>query len=292
MYKGITSYIAYMKKNYGAEPLLFSFNEADQGINVKLSPDEVDKVIKGLGASFQAAGLATKPLLGDTGNPTSRPPNFIDVAVADPEAMKYVGAVSYHCWTGGSDQILAKWGQIAQQFKLPLMIAEGGTDPASYSHRSLFLEPWYSLDEINLYMRCMALSRPVSILHWQLTDDYCILSGGRNGQALAPTQRFYNLKQLNLTPPEAPSLDINGGPRVVAAAYGDATHGWAIHLVNIGTTRSVTITGLPASLTQLYPTVTDSSRNMKALAPVPVKGGAAEFTLDYQSFVTLTSARP
>ena len=293
MYKGITSYIAYMKKNYGAEPLLFSFNEADQGINVKLSPAEVDTVIKGLGAAFAAAGLATKPLLGDTGNPTARPANFIDVAIADPEAMKYVGAVSYHCWTGGSDQIIAHWGEVAQRFKLPLMIAEGGTDPASYSHRFLFLEPWYALDEINLYMRCMALSRPISILHWQLTDDYNILAGGRNGEPLRPTQRFFNLKQLNLTPPEAPSLDITGDhPRLTAAAYGDPVHGYAIHLVNIGTTRPVTITGLPASLTQLYPVITDSSRNMKELASVPVSGGTAQFTLDYQSFVTLTSAKP
>jgi hypothetical protein len=253
----------------------------------------VDSVIKGLGAAFADAGLATKPLLGDTGNPQSRPANFIDVAIADPDAMKYVGAVSYHCWTGGSDQIIAHWGEVAQRFKLPLMIAEGGTDPASYSHRFLFLEPWYALDEINLYLRCMALSRPISILHWQLTDDYNILAGGRNGEPLRPTQRFFNLKQLNLTPPQAPSLDITGDhPRLTAAAYGDATHGWAIHLVNIGTTRPVTITGLPASLTQLYPVITDSARNMQALAPVPVSGGAAQFTLDYQSFVTLTSAKP
>jgi hypothetical protein len=293
MYKGIASYIAYMKKNYGAEPLLYSFNEADQGINVKLSPQEVDTVIKGLGAEFAAAGLATKPLLGDTGNPTARPANFIDVAIADPEAMKYVGAVSYHCWTGGSDQIIAHWGEVAQRFKLPLMIAEGGTDPASYSHRFLFLEPWYGLDEINLYMRCMALSHPISILHWQLTDDYSILAGGRNGQPLQPTQRFYNLKQLNLTPPEAPSVGITSDrPRITTAAYGDTTHGYAIHIVNIGTTRPVTIQGLPASVTQLYPTITDSARGMKALDPVPVSGGTAHFNLDYTSFVTLTSAKP
>jgi hypothetical protein len=293
MYKGITSYLSYMKKNYGAEPLLFSFNEADQGINVKLSPEEVDSVIKGLGAAFEAEGLATKMLLGDTGNPTARPANFIDVAVADPDAMKYVGAVSYHCWTGGGDAVIAKWGQVAQRFKLPLLVAEGGTDPASYRYRFLFLEPWYALDEINLYMRCLALSQPVSILHWQLTDDYSILSGGRNGQPLQPTQRFFNLKQLNLTPPEAPSLGIaSDRPRVTAAAYGDAAHGYAIHLVNIGTTRAVTLTGLPASLTRLYPTITDATRNMQALDPVPVTAGAAQFTLDYQSFVTLTSAKP
>jgi hypothetical protein len=293
MYKGITSYISYMKKNYGAEPLLFSFNEADQGINVKLSPEEVDSVIKGLGAAFVAEGLATRMLLGDTGNPTARPANFIDVAVADPEAMKYVGAVSYHCWTGGSDPVIAKWGQVAQRFKLPLYVAEGGTDPASYRYRFLFLEPWYALDEIALYARCLALSQPASILHWQFTDDYSILAGGRNGQPLQPTQRFFNLKQLNLTPPEAPSLAVAGDrPRVIAAAYGDTTHGYAIHLVNTGTTRAVTINGLPSSLTRLYPTITDATRNMKTLAPVTVSGGAAQFTLDYQSFTTLTSAKP
>ncbi len=292
MYKGITSYIAYMKKNYGAEPVLFSFNEADMGINVKLTPEDQDKVIKGLGASFAAAGLATKMLLGDTGNPTPRPANYIEPSIADPEAMKFVGAVSYHCWTGGSDQIIARWGQVAQRFKLPLYVAEGGTDPASYRYRFLFLEPWYALDEINLYVRCMALSRPSSILHWQLTDDYSILAGGRNGEPLRPTQRFFNLKQLNLTPPEAPSLGIAGEhPRLTAAAYGDAGHGWAIHLVNTGTTRTVTLTGLPASLTMLYPTVTDAARNMQVLAPVPVSGGTAQFTVDYQSFMTLTSAK-
>ena len=217
MYKGITSYIAYMKKNYGAEPLLFSFNEADMGINVKLTPKDQDKVIKGLGASFAAAGLATKMLLGDTGNPTPRPANYIEPSIADPEAMKFVGAVSYHCWTGGSDQILARWGQVAQRFKLPLYVAEGGTDPASYRYRFLFLKPWYALDEINLYVRCLALSRPSSILHWRLTDDYSILAGGRNGEPLRPTQRFFNLKQLNLTPPEAP---FAGHCRRASASHG------------------------------------------------------------------------
>jgi O-glycosyl hydrolase len=293
MYKGITSYIAYMKKNFGAEPLLFSFNEADMGINVKLTPEDQRTIIKGLGVSFAAAGLATKMLLGDTGNPTPRPANYIEPTIADPEAMKYVGAVSYHCWTGGPDQIIANWGQVAQKFKLPLYIAEGGTDPASYRTRNVFLEPWYALDEVNLYIRCMALSQPTSILHWQLTDDYSILSGGRNGQPLQPTQRFFNLKQMNLTPPEAPSLGITSDrPRITAAAYGDAAHGYAIHLVNTGTTRTVTLTGLPATLTQLYPTITDGTRGMKTLEPVPVSGGAAKFTLEGQSYTTLTSAKP
>ena len=131
----------------------------------------------------------------------------------------------------------------------------------------------------------MALSRPISILHWQLTDDYSILAGGRNGQPLQPTQRFYNLKQLNLTPPEAPSLGIAGDrPRITTAAYGDATHGYAIHIINTGATRPITLTGLPAALTQLYPTVTDATREHEAADPDyrvrrhgPIHAGLPEF---------------
>ena len=129
MYKGITSYIAFMKKNYGAEPVLFSFNEADMGINVKLTPEDQDKVIKGLGASFAAAGLATKMLLGDTGNPTPRPANYIEPSIADPEAMKFVGAVSYHCWTGGSDQIHRPLGPGRPAFQAPAVCGRGRHGP-------------------------------------------------------------------------------------------------------------------------------------------------------------------
>jgi len=293
MYKAITSYLAYLKANYGAEPLLFSFNEADMGINVKLTPEEQDTVIKGLGAAFAAAGLVTKPLLGDTGNPTPKPANFIDPTIADPEAMKYVGAVSFHCWTGGSDAVIARWGQIAERFKLPLLVAEGGTDPDSYRYPVVFLEPWYALDEIDLYVRCLALARPAAILHWQLTDNYSLLTGGRNGQPLQPTQRFFNLKQLDLTPPTAPSLAVKSDrPRLTVAAYGDERDGYAIHLVNTGATRPVTLTGLPTTLSQLYPSVTDATRRLQALPPVPVSGGTAKFSADALSYLTLTTSKP
>ncbi len=292
MYKGIVSYLEFLKKNYGAEPALFSFNEADQGINVKLSPDDQRLLIRELGPQLAAAGLATKMLLGDTGNPTPRPADFLEPTLADPEAMKYVGAISYHSWTGGSDQVLAHWGDIAQRNKIPLLVAEGGTDPNSYRYRSLFLEPWYALDEANLYVRCLEFSQPASILHWQFTDDYSILAGGR-GQPLQPTQRFFNLKQMSLAPPEAPSVPIDADrPGITAAAYGDAVHGYAIHLINTGATRQVTLKGLPPGLKQLFPTVTDGTRGMEPLPAIDVANGQATLSVDFQSFVTLTSTKP
>ena len=54
----------------------------------------------------------------------------------------------------------------------------------------------------------------------------------------------------------------------------------------------MTLTGLPATLTQLYPSLTDGTRQLAALAPVPVSAGTARFTLDALSYLTLTSAKP
>ncbi|OHB72790.1 MAG: hypothetical protein A2V70_15405 [Planctomycetes bacterium RBG_13_63_9] len=69
-------------------------------------------------------GLATRMFLGDTGN--ARGIKFIDVAVANPEAMKYVTAIPFHSWRGGKDQLLASWGEAARKLNLPLPVAEAG----------------------------------------------------------------------------------------------------------------------------------------------------------------------
>ncbi len=289
MYKGIVSYLVCLKKNYGAEPELFSFNESDLGIDVHLTPEDQHLLIRELGAAMQAAGLKTKMLLGDTSSPSPRPNTFMDPTLADPDAMKFVGAMAYHSWNGGTDQQLALWGQAAQRTHLPLLVSEGGTDPDSYRFPNLFLEPWYSIDEINLYLRCCALSQPASILHWQLTENYSPLASAGRGAPLQPTQRFFNLKQLDLTPSEAPWLAASvDRPHLTVAAYGDDMHGYAIHLINTGAAREVTLTGIPASIKELHQFVTDEHRHMQEIEkPLPVAAGMVKFTLDADVFVTL-----
>ena len=51
-------------------------------------------------------------LLGDTGD--APPIDFINGAMADPDAVKYIGAVSFHSWHGGSDELFAPLGQAAK----------------------------------------------------------------------------------------------------------------------------------------------------------------------------------
>ena len=79
-------------------------------------------------------------------------------------------------------------------------------------------------------------------------------------------------------------------PEISVAALGDNEKGiYAIHLVNNGTTRNVTITGLPLKIKSLRIYVTDQSHDMKEEKRIAVAKGIASFTLPKTSFTSLFS---
>jgi len=289
IYKSIGSYLTYLKKNYNAEPLAFSFNESDLGINILFTPQEHAELIKGLGAYLQSQGLKTRLLLGDACSP--HPVKFIDAALNDPECSKYIAAVSFHSWHDGTPEEFAVWGQAARKLNVPLICGEGGTDADAYRYAIIFQEPWFAMNELETYVQIMQYGQATSILHWQLTQDYSVLTGGRGGP-LQPTRRFFHLKQLGLTPAGAPFLPLAGeAPNITRAAYGGAAKGYAIHLVNNGATRDATITGLPATLNELRVFVTDAKRQMAEINKVAVADGTVHITLDQGSLTTLTGGK-
>jgi hypothetical protein len=202
-----------------------------------------------------------------------------------------MGAVSFHSWRGGTVEQFTRWGNAAKKLGLPLLVAEGGTDSNSYAYPNIFLEPWYGLEEISEYVEMCRICQPASIVQWQLTANYSLLRGGRDGEPLAPTERFWLLKQLDATPPGSAALPITcDKPAIYACAFADAGQGvYAVHLVNNGATRPVTISGFPDSVSQLQVFVTDAARGMKEMEPVPVTDGTARLTLDSESFTTLKS---
>jgi hypothetical protein len=286
LYKAIGSYLTYMKANYNAEPAAFSFNESDLGINVLFTPQEHADFIKGLGKYLEAQGLKTKLLLADAASP--HPLGFITPAMRDPECRKYISGVSFHSWHDGTNEEFAAWGQAARELNVPLYCGEGGIDADAHRYPQIFSEPWFCLFEIQTYLGVMQYGQAASVLHWQLTENYGVLAS-RNG-TLTPTRRFFHLKQLDLTPPGTPFLPLIGAaPEITHAAYGNDAKGYAIHLLNTGARRQITLTGLPASIKELHVVVTDPGRQMKELDKVPVNGGSATVTLDPEALTTLTS---
>ncbi|MDR3700026.1 MAG: hypothetical protein P4L56_10355 [Candidatus Sulfopaludibacter sp.] len=291
--ESIAAYLLFLKEKYGVEPAMFTFNESDLGINVRQTPREHDELIKTLGAYFAVKGLATKLALGDTSD--ANPIGFIQPALHDPEAAKYIAAVDFHSWRGCTDEILAQWRDAARELNVPLIVAEGSTDAAAYRYPQIFSEQSFALYEINLYLRILSIAQPESILQWQFTADYSVLAGGGifgDTGPLRPTRRFWNLKQLASTPPRSFSLPVacDKQPNLTCAAFGDIADGiYTVHIVNNGAARTATLTGFPPTVKQLRLWVTDAERGMKETDHVPVNDGKAQVVLAATSYTTVVS---
>jgi hypothetical protein len=292
IYKSIADYIEYLKDQYGVIISDFSFNESDLGINIRQTGEEHAALIKGLGAYFVSRGLKTKLLLGDNSDATTY--EFIYPAMNDPETYPYIGAVSFHSWRGWETETLQKWADAATKLKLPLLVGEGSIDAAAWNYPAIFEEPVYAMEEINLYIRLLAICQPESILQWQLTADYSPLAGGGifgNNEPLHPTQRFWNLKQLASTPAGLKAMTLQGDHDFIScAALGDNRKGiYALHLVNNGTTRKVALSGIPSGVKSFRIYITGTSQAMKEGKRIQVKNGRASFTLDSYAYTTLIS---
>ena len=107
----------------------------------------------------------------------------------------------------------------------------------------------------------------------------------------SPIQRFRSLKQLSSTPQGLQAMPVSViGANISAAALGDNGKGiCAIHLVNNGTARQVTFSGIPAAIKSLRMLITDKKRPMEEGTAIPVVNGKAKFVLTETSFTTLLS---
>ncbi len=294
--ESIAQYLVYLKEAYGVEARLFSFNEPDVGVEVFQTPWEHALHTKVLGTRFAAKGLGTRILVGDTGHGTALANRIVGTVVADPEARGFIGAIAFHTYHGLTESDLAAWSASAEALALPLLATEAGLDSAAHRYEQVFLEPWFQLKEIATYLRICNTVQPATIMEWQFTSDYSVLTGGGNygdGGPLRPTMRFWNLKQLGSTPAGAFALPVaSSRPNVDVAAFGDVANGtYAVHLVNSGAERKVVLSGLPDGIEAMRGFVTDMKRGMQETKPVAVQKGVARFVIDPGSYLTLLGTK-
>jgi len=237
------SYLLYLKGHYGTEPDLFSFNESDLGVNVGFTAETHREEIKRIGAYLEKQGLKTKMLLGDTANPRDSH-KFVLAAAADPDAMRYVGALSVHSWGNGTPEQYGAWGDVAEWLNLPLLVAEAGVDPGAYKNR-MYDSFAYGLKEARQFQELLRFARPQALIYWQFTDDYNLVHVGQDG-AIEPTGRFWLMKQfVNLTPAKSEAVATSSDqPDVLVSGFskGDAL---VVHILNTGADRDASVSGLP-----------------------------------------------
>jgi O-glycosyl hydrolase len=292
--KSIGEYFVYLKEAFGVEPELFSFNESDLGINVRMTGQEHAEFIKKLGEYLASKELTTKMLLGDNSDATTI--DFIEPALQDPSTHNYIGAISFHTWRGCDNWALSNWADASKELNVPLLIGEGGTDAQAHMNPDVFQEPSFAQDEVDIYIRACNVAHVKSILQWQLTSDYSLLSGGgiyRTEGPLHPTQRFWNLKQLGMVSPGSFILPITCDKEGIScAAFGDiANENYTVHIVNQGASRLAYLTGLPANVKEFRVYITDSKHGMEEGKRVRVSDGKAKFMLSEFAFISVISAK-
>jgi O-glycosyl hydrolase len=278
------SYLVYLKEHYGAEPDLFSFNESDLGVNVGFTAEAHRDEIKRVGAHLASLGLRTRMLLGDTANPRDSH-KFVLAAAADPEAMRYVGAVSVHSWGGGTPEQYGAWGDVGEWLHLPLLVAEAGVDPGAYKNR-MYDSFAYGLREAGQFQDLLRYARPRALIYWQFTEDYGLVHVGAGG-AIEPTPRFWLMKQfVNLSPSKSEVVRTSSdrpGVQVSAFARKDAL---VIHVLNTGPDCEALLSGPPPG-PWLTVTTTESSGYQEAHVKFDEGSAAQKLHLPARSLTTL-----
>ena len=280
------SYLLYAKREYGVEPDLFSFNEANRGVYVGLTPESHAQAIQKIGAYFQKIGLKTKMLLGDTTGMRDTHNFALDaVAAMDAGAMQYVGAVGFHSWGGGTPEEYAAWGDVAEWLNLPLLVTELGVDGAAYYTRS-FDSYHYGLREAQMTQELLRYAHPQGTQFWQFTQDYSLVRAGRDG-GVEPTARFWLMKHFtDLTPHSSDGLSTTSDQKTVLFTAFRKGGAYALHILNMGPARTATVGGLPAAEWQV--TETTEAAQFQQRAAIRPSGGALSLSLPARSLVTLT----
>lgn len=289
------SYLVYAKRAHGVEPDLFSFNEANIGVDVLLTAEEHREAIKRIGAHFATLGLKTRMLLADaTGARGTH--TYALPAANDSEALRYCGAIGFHSWGGAAPDEYAAWGDLAEKLKLPLLVTELGVDAGAWRTKA-FDSYHYAMREVRMYQELLLHARPQGTMQWEFTSDYGIakVTGAGDGETeVVPTARFHFVKHFcNLTPKGADALTTasdNGSVLFTAFRAGtDRDPACTLHIANLGPARSATITGIPASVKQLRAVQTTEAEHFHELAKVQPDGGTITLKLAAQSLLTLTT---
>jgi hypothetical protein len=232
-------------------------------------------------------------LLGDT-TCARNARNYVLPTANDSEAMKYVGAVSFHSWGGATPDQYRSLNDVATNIKRPLLITELGVDASAWHSGSLFQSYDYGLREAEMYQEILLYAHPRGTMQWEFTGDYPLAESVKCDAAMlatvVPTTRFWLVKHFcNLTPRKAQVLATTcDNPLILFTAFSSGQD-FTFHILNTGPARHATISGLPRKLTDITSVRTSESESFKTLPRTAVDDGVVELQLPAQSLLTLTT---
>jgi hypothetical protein len=270
---------------YGAEIAHVSFNEADIGVNVALTPAEHASLIAEVGSRLAARGLRARWLLGDCANMGGC------VAYArpiweSPAARPYLGAFAFHSWdASASDAALAGLADFGRSTGLPIRATEGGWDPQLWQRPDQFPTWTNALRLGTVYVRVLELTGATTLQYWQMLGRDYMLNDGSSGYPA-----WQALRQMQQQLPAGSLVVETSGDQGPVHSLGARDGGdFVLYLVNGGTAdQPVAVSGLPTgSYRQVLSSAAGSDQELAAVAG----GGTLRLTLPRESVTLLTTRR-
>lgn len=290
MIECITSYLLHAKREYGVEPELFSFNEPDEGWHVRFRPREHAELIRRLGERFEQLGLETRMVLGDCANAEGT--DYVFAATQNPQVMKHVGALSFHSWSSAKEEYPV-WRRLADELRIPLMVAEVGVDPEAWKFPWMLARTHYAMDELRTIQELLISAAPAALMQWQFTSNYRMAY--TENDVVRKTLRWTFWRHLcRLTPQPSRYLEVSEAAEnvLVSAFEAPETKHWAVHLANLGAERGCVIESLPQSEHSLY-RVSSTDGGRWRIEPVALsEAGEIQTILPAQSLTTYTTLAP
>jgi len=282
--EAIASWLLHAKNAYGVEVAFFSFNEANLGINVLLTPEDYSEFIRQAGPRFAALGLKTRFLLADC-SAINGCLEYAQGIYAAQDIRPYLGPLAFHNWDGISvgDDTIRALGEWADAQGLEVRCTEGGWD-AQLWRRSQEFPSWINARQLMYsYTRTLKLSRAVAFYYWEMMGgDYSL----NDGQQAYPALDL--LSQLNTAfPPGTQIIETSDDQGAIALVAGLQPNGKLIvQIVNNSIPENLLLRGLPDGA---YDMIVSNAKGLRQrLQTIQVSNSAARFEAPAFSVILLT----
>jgi O-glycosyl hydrolase len=282
--ESIAAWLLRAKNEYGVDVDYVSFNEANLGIRVLLTPFDVIELLRLAGPRFAELGLETRWLLGDTSN-MAEAADYAGWIWQAKDIRPYLGPLAFHSWdAGAADSTLERIGKLADENGLEVWCTEGGWDPSLWQNPERFPTWTHATSLAAVYTRALKMTRATVFQYWQMSgNDYAINDGSQPYPALvfiSAFQRAFPAGAVVLkTSPD------KGGIKFTAARAGAK---YSVIVVNVSVRETMTLRGLPDGNYDVH--IYSQKSGADSAHTLAVIDGAAVVDLEGFSITFVTSA--
>jgi hypothetical protein len=248
--ESIAAWLLHARDMYGVEVDYVSFNEANLGVTVLLSPEDYVEMIRLGGKRFAELGLKTKWLLGDCSSIRGCL-DYVKSIWSVQDIHPYLGPLAFHNWDGTSvsDASILALGDWAAEQGLEARCTEGGWDPQLWQRSNEF-PGWTNARELAVsYSRILKMGHVSAFYYWEMMGQDYQLNDGIN-----PYPVMQILQQMNEAfPPGTRILTTSPNkPGIIWVAGKTPSGDISIQVVSSTATDSARLTGLPDGSYDLY----------------------------------------